>query len=134
MFGVMTDQHVEERDRIGRTITFLARIVTNGWTAPADGKAIAIDRETVVMVEPNGSATIVANKGHKTPYAWFMRTPGLPEVCQPKTPLTFRNVAVYRLGPGSGSFNIGSWSGTGGLAYTLTADNGVLTSSRGSIY
>ena len=82
------------------------RIVTDGWTEPTDGKAIAIDRETVVMVEPSGRATILANPGHKTPYAWFMRTPGLPEV----------------------------WSGTGGLAYTLGAEAGALTSSRGAIY
>ena len=134
MFGIITDQHVEERDRIGRTVTFLARIVTDGWTAPTDGKAIAIDRETVVMVEPNGQATILANRGHKTPYAWFMRTTGLPEICRPKTPLTFRNVAVYRLGPGAGSFDLTSWSGTGGLSYSLSAEAGVLTSSRGAIY
>jgi cyanophycinase len=134
MFGIIADQHVEERDRIGRTVTFLARIVTDGWTAPGDGKAIAIDRETVVLVEPNGTATILANRGHKTPFAWFMRTPGPPEVCRPKTPLTFHNVAVYRLGPGQGSFDLNSWTGTGGISYTLSAEAGVLTSSRGSIY
>jgi cyanophycinase len=134
MEGILVDQHVEERDRIGRTVAFLARLVVDGWAPPAAGKAAAIDRETVVLVEPNGTATVLANAGHKTPYVWFMRTPGRPEVCQPKTPLTFRNVAVYRLGPGSGSFNLNTWSGTGGLAYTLSAEAGALVSSRGEIY
>ena len=134
MSGIIADQHVEERDRIGRTVTFLARLVADGWTAPADGKAIAIDRETVVLMEPNGTASILANPGHKTPYAWFIRAPGPPEVCRSKMPLTFRNVAVYRLGPGTGTFDVRSWSGTGGLAYTLSADAGVLRSSRGAIY
>jgi cyanophycinase len=64
---------------------------------------------------------------------YFLRTPGPPEVCQPKTPLTYRNVAVYRIGPG-GKFDLDTWHGVGGIAYTLTAEAGVLTSSRGEIY
>jgi hypothetical protein len=47
--------------------------------------------------------------------------------------LTFRNIAVYRVGPGA-TFDLDGWSGTGGLAYTLSAEAGVLLSSRGDIY
>jgi hypothetical protein len=42
--GIITDQHLWERDRIGRTVTLLARLVQDGWTT--DGRAIAADRET----------------------------------------------------------------------------------------
>jgi cyanophycinase-like exopeptidase len=132
MAGLITDQHLQERDRMGRTVAFLARLVKDGWTSV--GKAIAADRETALHVDPaTGASEVLATPTHPTPYVYFLRTPGPPEVCQPKTPLTYRNIAVYRIGPG-GSFDIPSWSGTGGIAYTLSAEAGVLVSSRGDVY
>jgi cyanophycinase len=132
MNGKITDQHLEERDRMGRTIAFLARLVRDGWTT--QGLAIAADRETALHVDPaDGSAEVLSEPNHGTPYVYFLRTPGPPEVCQPGTPLTYRNISVYRIGPGGG-FDLGSWRGTGGIAYTLTVEAGVLTSSRGEIY
>jgi cyanophycinase-like exopeptidase len=132
MAGLITDQHLIERDRMGRTITFLARLVKDGWTAQA--RAIAADRETALHVDPaTGQAEVFTTPDHPTPYVYFLRTPGPPEVCQPGVPLTFRNVEVYRIGPGN-SFDISRWRGQGGIAYTLTAEAGVLTSSRGEVY
>lgn len=132
MNGKITDQHLQERDRMGRTIAFLARLVRDGWTT--QGLAIAADRETALHVDPaDGSAEVLSTPTHPTPYVYFLRTPGPPEVCQPGTPLTYRNVSVYRIGPG-GTFDLDTWSGTGGIAYTLTVEAGTLTSSRGEIY
>jgi cyanophycinase len=130
--GIITDQHLQERDRMGRTVTFLARLVNDGWTAV--GKAIAADRETALHVDPaDGTSEVLATPTHPTPYVYFLRTPGPPEVCQPKTPLTYRNISVYRIGPG-GHFDIPRWRGTGGIAYTLSAESGLLVSSRGDVY
>jgi cyanophycinase-like exopeptidase len=130
--GKITDQHVQERDRMGRTVAFLARLVHDGWTS--QGLAIAADRETALHVDPvSGKSEVFSTPDHETPYVWFLRTPGPPEVCEPATPLTYRNIAVYRIGPG-GTFNLDTWRGTGGIAYTLSAEEGVLTSSRGEIY
>jgi cyanophycinase-like exopeptidase len=130
--GIITDQHLIERDRIGRTMAFLARLVHDGWTT--DGKAIAADRETTALVNPaTRNVEVIAVPGHPTPYVYFMRTPGPPEICQPGTPLTFRNVSIYRIGPG-GTFDLDRWRGTGGIAYTLSAEAGALVSSRGDIY
>ena len=57
MSGLITDQHLIERDRMGRTLTFMARLVTDGWTA--EPHAIAIDRmadgkliESWVQIDP----------------------------------------------------------------------------------
>ena len=128
----ISDQHLIERDRMGRTIAFLARLVNDGWTAR--GLAIAADRETALHVNPiDGTSEVLSTPTHPTPYVYFLRTPGPPEVCRPKTPLTFRNVEVYRIGPG-GSFDVNKWKGRGGIAYTLSVENGALTSSRGEIY
>jgi cyanophycinase len=132
MGGLITDQHVQERDRMGRTVTFLARLVRDGWTT--EGRGIAADRETALHVDPaDGTVEVLATPTHPTPYVYFLRTPGPPEVCLPKTPLTYRNVAVYRIGPG-GRFDLDQWGGSGGIAYTLSAEAGVLTSSRGEVY
>lgn len=130
--GIITDQHLIERDRIGRTMAFMARIVANGWTN--DAKAIAADRETTALVNPAGNTIeVIATADHPTPYVYFMRRSGAAEVCQPGVPLTYRNVTIYRITVG-GTFDLDTWTGTGGISYTLTAEAGVLSSSNGSIY
>jgi cyanophycinase-like exopeptidase len=130
--SLITDQHLQERDRMGRTVAFLARLVRDGWTA--EGRAIAADRETSLLVDPlDGTAEVLTTPTHPTPYVYFLRTSGPPELCEPGTPLTYRDVGVYRIGPG-GRFDLDRWRGTGGITYTLTVESGVLTSSRGEIY
>lgn len=129
--NIITDQHLQERNRIGRTVALLARLMNDGWTKEA--RAIAADRETALHIDPaTGAARVFATK-HETPHVWFMRAQTRPLRCEPRTPLTFREVAVYRIGPG-GSFNVNSWSGREGLAYTLNVDRGVLSSTRGDVY
>ena len=130
--GIITDQHLIERDRIGRTMAFMARLVKDGYTN--DAKAIAADRETAVVINPVGNTVeVLATSDHPTPYVYFMRRSGQAEVCQPGVPLTYRNVTIYRISPG-GTFDLDTWTGTGGISYTLTAEAGVLSSSNGSIY
>jgi cyanophycinase len=130
--GVITDQHLWERDRIGRTVVLLARLVQDGWVGQA--RAIAADRETSLHVDPlDGTAEVFATADHPTPYVYFMRTSRPPERCQPGQPLTIRDVEVYRLAPG-GRFDLAAWQGQGGIAYTLSTENGRLRSSRGGTY
>jgi cyanophycinase-like exopeptidase len=130
--NVMTDPHLWERDRIGRTVALLARLVTDGWTAT--GRAIAADRETAVHIDPrDGRAEVFATPTHPTPYVYFMRTTRRPDRCAPGEPLIIRNVAVYRVAPG-GEFDLGSWTGRGGIAYWLSASEGAVRSSRGGLY
>jgi cyanophycinase-like exopeptidase len=130
--NVITDQHLWERDRIGRTVALLARLVSDGWTPT--GRAIAADRETAVHIDPrNGQVEVFATANHPTPYAYFLRTTRPPDRCVPGEPLRIRDVAVYRLAPG-GEFDLTSWNGRGGIGYTLSASDGVLRSSRGGAY
>ena len=132
MQNIITDQHLQERHRIGRTIAFLARLVQDGWTG--QGRAIAADRETAVHLDPaTGMARVFATAEHETPFAYFMRTTGKPELCAAGKPLTYENIEVYRIGPG-GSFDIGKWQGEGGIGYVLGAEDGKLVSSRDSAY
>ncbi len=130
--GVLTDQHLWERDRIGRTVTLMARLLQDGWTTEA--RAIAADRETALHIDPvTGKAEVFATSDHPTPYAYFLTARGLPERCEPGQPLTVGKIDVYRLAPG-GRFDLTTWTGEGGLAYRLSVESGVLRSSRGAIY
>lgn len=99
------------------------RIVQDGWSAEARGSGS--DEETALVVEPNGAAARLGNGA-----VYFLRPPGRPEVCKSRTPLTYRNVSVYRIA-GSATFNLSTWSGNGGAAYTLSAEAGTLTSTQG---
>ena len=70
---------------------------------------------------------------------YFMETSDTPQVCQPGTPLTIRDVTVYKLATTDGldgTFDVVSWTGRGGRAYTLSAINGELESTQdnGLIY
>jgi cyanophycinase len=128
MEKVITDSHFVTRDRMGRLMAFMARIIKDGWSSMVKG--IGVDEETAVCVEGNGSASI-KGKG----YAYFLYSSKVPEVCQPKTPLTFLNIPVYKAGS-SATFNLSTWTGSGGVSYTISAENGVLSSTQsgGKIY
>ena len=78
-------------------------------------------------------AEVFATATHPTPYAYFMRPTQPPERCEAGEPLTFQDVEVYRLGPG-GRFDLTAWLGTGGISYRLSAEAGVLRSSRSDVY
>jgi cyanophycinase len=130
--NVITDQHLQERDRIGRTIALLARLQQDGWSEKP--RAIAADRETALHIDPaTGMAEVFATADHPTPYVYFMSPTGHPAVCERGKPLSTDAVAVYRLGPG-GKFDLAHWQGTGGIEYTLGVKDGVLHSSRGNNY
>jgi cyanophycinase len=130
--GILTDQHLQERDRIGRTLVLLARIMNDGWSATPRG--IAADRETAVHIDPaDGSVEVHATGDHPTPFAYFLSPTRPPDRCVPGQPLTLLDVKVYRIGPG-GRFNLDKWQGSGGIGYRLGVRYGVLESSRGESY
>lgn len=129
MGGLIVDPHMDARDRMGRLITFMARIVNDGWTGSVHG--LGVDVETALLVE-GGNATRVGAGS-----AYFLHTVGLPEVCKAKTPLTYRNITTQRLSGGA-SFDMRNWASYEGgtVSYSISAIKGVLTSSQpgGSVY
>jgi cyanophycinase len=126
--GIITDTHFARRDRMGRTLVFLARLIHDGQARPAS--SIAVDEGNAVLLEPDGSAT-VSGSG----FAYFIRAAAAPQVCEPGKPLTIRDIAVYRLGR-AGKFDIKAWRGEGGTAYTLSVEAGEVRSTQpgGGIY
>ena len=127
--GVLTDSHFAKRDRMGRSLVFFARIMQDDWSKQP--REIAIDEKSAVLVEADGRATVVGSgRG-----AYFLRPTQTPEICQPKKPLTLRDIAVYKV-PTGGTFNIATWTGAGGVSYTLSVERGVIHSTQkdGAIY
>lgn len=125
--GIIGDPHFAARDRMGRDVAFLCRVYQANWSARP--QAIAVDEETALLIDAAGSATVVGGGS-----VYFLRAPaGGPQVCQPGAPLTYLDIGVYRIEAG-GQFSLGTWSGTGGLGYSVSAERGALTSTNGSIY
>ena len=130
--NVITDQHLQERDRIGRTVALLARLQQDGWSAMP--RAIAADRETSLHIDPaDGTAEVFATAEHPTPYVYFMQPAGPPVRCERGQPLTTGAISVQRLGPGE-RFKLRTWQASGGISYELRAEAGELKSSRESNY
>lgn len=124
----ITDDHFITRDRMGRLVTFLARIEHGGGAPRAFG--IAEDENTAFLMEANGVGTVVGSSN-----VYFLSAAPKPEVCKVGVPLTYTNVPVYRISKGA-TFDVDSWQGTGGTAYSVSAVNGVLSSTQsgGGIY
>lgn len=127
--GTITDAHVVTRDRMGRLMTFLARIIADGWVGRADAvRGIGVDEQTAVMVDA-GHASVLGVGA-----AYFLRPSIAASTIQAKKPLTFRSVQVNKLVAGGGSVDLLNWPAA--PSYTLSVESGVLTSSAqgGSIY
>jgi len=127
--NLLTDSHFAKRDRMGRTLGFLARIMQDGWSKSP--REVAVDEKSAVLVEPDGTGTVVGNgKG-----AYFLRPTRKPDVCKKDQPLTFRKVSVYRAAAGA-HFDLSRWKGSGGAAYFLSVEDGRIASTwaEGAIY
>lgn len=126
---VITDSHFAKRDRQGRSLVFLARLMHDAWSkAPRE---IAVDERSAVLVEGDGKATVVGSgKG-----AYFYSPSQPPQVCQKGVPLTFISIPTYKA-PTGAHFDLSSWKGTGGVSYTLSVKDGVVASTLpdGALY
>ena len=82
--NVITDQHFSQRDRQGRAMVFLGRIITEGWNAMPS--AIAVDERTAVCIDDKGMAEVVG-----TNKAFFLKTDATkkPEIFTSNTRVTW---------------------------------------------
>lgn len=121
--NILTDSHFAKRDRMGRSLGFLARIVQDGWSKTP--REIAIDEKSALLVEASGRAQVVGiGLG-----VYFLQLTDAPEVCKPGQPLTLRNVAAYHA-PTGATFDVRAWSGDGGEAYSISVEAGKIHASR----
>ena len=122
--NVITDSHLNRltgsgrkaETRHGRVLGFLARSVADRNTLNA--RAIGIDEGTLVAIDGSGNAKVFGEGK-----AYFLKPNTYPERIQSGSKLIWNNsgqaVSVYAITgsrTGAGSFNLGSWSGSGGTA------------------
>ncbi len=127
--NTITDSHFAKRDRMGRTLVFLARIIQDGWSKQP--REVAIDEKSAVLVEADGKATVIGSgRG-----AYFLRPTRAPDTCRKGVPLSFKNVSVYKA-PSGARFDLSSWTGSGGASYSLSVEQGVIHSTQadGAVY
>jgi len=102
--GTITDTHFVKRDRLGRLLVFMARILQDGWADQV--RAIAVEENAAVLIEPDGQAKVVGGP------AYFLEAENHPEVCRRKTPLQFKGIAAHRATKGM-TFDVVKWKGEG---------------------
>ena len=125
---VITDTHFAARDRMGRTLVFMARILHDDRRTQI--RDIAVDERTAVLLDPDGRSTVVGAGN-----AYFLSSTRGPDVCKPNTPLTFNGIALQALHAGE-HFDVKHWTTTGGTSYKLSVESGVIKSTQpgGGIY
>jgi len=134
--SVICDAHFVQRDRMGRLIVFMARLLRDDWT-PNAVLGIGIDQATAVLIDENGSADVVS--WYDDGCAYFLTAHDMPEECEPERPLTMKGIGTFRsCGNQTSAFDFATWMGNTdlGASYQLSSTHGVLSSTQqnGSIY
>jgi cyanophycinase len=121
--NTLTDTHFAKRDRMGRSLAFLARIVKDGWSpGPRD---IAVDEENALLLERDGKSRVIGpGKG-----VYFLLMRRGPDVCRAHAALSVSEIAVYKA-PAGAQFNLRDWKGKGGVGYTLSVVEGKVQSTQ----
>jgi cyanophycinase len=119
--GIITDTHFAKRDRMGRLLVFMARILQDDWAKQV--RAIAVEENVAFLLEPDGSGKVVGDGS-----TYFLEAKRPPEVCRHNEPLKFDDVSVHRVG-NKGMFNVKTWSGGDGDRYSLSTQGGKVTPS-----
>ena len=148
--GVVADQHFRERDRMGRSLAFMARISQQRAAAGLgdEARAVCVDERTAVLLDTEtGVASIVGTGTGSGGFhaAFMMRNREPPVVCEPATPLSYLGTEVQRMvAPSSGGgdgvegtggdlpslFDFGAWQvvgGGGGETYSVDVVRGTVS-------
>lgn len=110
MSGVITDSHLVTRDRMGRLVSFLARMIKDGSVGFEQARGIGVDEQTAVVVD-GGIATVMGNDdgaGGRTGKAYFLKPTIAPLIVKARTALTFRSIGVEKRLAG-GVYDLRSW-------------------------
>jgi len=127
MKGVITDSHYTQRDRHGRHIAWIARLLQDHGMNNIKG--IGIDEKTAVCIDEHGIGKVVGKNS-----AYFLSCSGQsPERCVKGQPLTWNQrgtaIRVDRIqgsNSGNGRFNANSWTFTGADSFSYKVEEGVL--------
>lgn len=154
LFNTILDAHVDERDRMGRLVTFVSRLIAPYYGAGCSGgilvpreaqslsptpygdivaRGIGVGVEAALLVSGNGgtgspiTATLVTNPTTTTRSAgYFVLPQNYPAQCASGRALSGIAATVVKVDRLNPTFNLSNWSG-GYAPYTLNVTNGVMT-------
>lgn len=92
---VITDTHFTARGRLGRLISFVARLRHEGQVKMV---GLGVDEATVLAVDENGMGRLFTN-GHG--YAWLVQPRGAPQRIVAGHPLEYHGIRLTGIGPDS---------------------------------
>jgi cyanophycinase-like exopeptidase len=129
LVNAVTDTHFSQRTRQPRLMAFMASTLYNYGVTWQNVRGIACDESTAYALDANGSGKVFGTNA-----CFFAKATGAPEVLVPGSPLTWnlnqQALSVYRV-PGTASgvntFNMGTFTGTGGTTQYWSADRGTFT-------
>jgi cyanophycinase len=93
LVGVITDTHFYERDRFGRLVGFLARVVEDGWATSALG--LGVDERTALVVGPDGNGEVLGSG-----FVYAISSNGSPTTCEAGQALDYGNLSYRALSAG----------------------------------
>jgi cyanophycinase-like exopeptidase len=139
MENTITDTHWSERDRLGRSIVFLARIIQDGVRAVDACRLIACDEGTAFCLGEDGKGTVMTAEANHSGGAFFIRPNGRPNLCRSGEPLTWQEpggaLTILRAG-GSPSvrstFDLVAWEGQGLEAFRVNVEGGRIIRLNGA--
>ena len=113
--SLIIDTHFFQRDRMGRLVVFLARLMqAQNSTNPQEVLGIGCDEQTAILVDGRtGNAMLVSQTSGLDHVCYFLSVKSLPKTCEPNQPLTFVDIEVFRAIPHKSTFNFISWKGSG---------------------
>jgi cyanophycinase len=137
MSNILTDTHFFQRDRMGRLVTFLARVVKNKWIHPSfdDAMGIGVSEHTGVLIDHTSGNCTLTGDGP----VYFVRSNPYIERCDEDHSLTYQHLVVHKWnGSSSSTFSFKDWQffNDGWIQYKISAVSGLLKSTQkdGSIY
>lgn len=129
--NTILDSHLDTRDRMGRLLTFVSRLVapypdssgcpgglldagTSRWHG---ARGIGVGVETALLVQGNGEQTPYTGRRVSNPTSttgsavYFVRPLQAPKICASAVPLTVSGMEIRKLDDDT-VFNLSDWSGT----------------------
>ena len=155
LFNTILDSHLDTRDRMGRLVTFVSRLIgpyngagcSGGILVPKESRnlsstprgdiiarGIGVGVEAALLVSGDGGAstpimaTLVTNPTTTTSSAaYFLLPQDYPAQCVEGKPLSGVTTQVVKVDKSKPTFNMSTWSGGyASYTYTLSVDNGVM--------
>jgi cyanophycinase-like exopeptidase len=155
LFNTILDAHLDERDRMGRLVTFVSRLIgpyngagcSGGILLPSSSaqplmpqpygdliaRGIGVGVEAALLVSGDGGlntpivAKLVTNPTTVSKSAaYFVLPQNYPGQCVAKKTLSGVTAVVNKVDKFKPDFNMSTWSG-GYQPYTLTVTNGIIT-------